>query len=67
MIIIASFIAAPSEGAHFNLLLEINKNLFNLVDIMGIYVALKYKYTLLDNQLVRVLAVAIGKRVIFRI
>jgi len=51
--------SAGFESSSFDLSLEINKNLFNLIDYMGIYVALKYKSTI-DNPQVRILAFTIG-------
>lgn len=39
---------------------EINKNVFNFIEVLGLYFAVKYKYSFLDNPVLRALAITIG-------
>lgn len=36
------------------------KNAFNLIDLLGIYILLKYKWSSLDDQFARIIAIALG-------
>jgi hypothetical protein len=55
----ASFVSNAEEPTDFSLVYELNKYLFNLIDVVGIYYALRNNKTSLDKY--RALAVAIGK------
>ena len=39
---------------------ELRQNLFNLVDFIGIYFILRYKWTFIDDLPCRILSIAIG-------
>jgi len=64
MIIIASFFSAGFEPTQFDLAMEINKNIFNVIDCLGIFVALKNRWSTAqmnsENPNVRIWAFAIG-------
>jgi len=60
MIIIASFFSTGFETNSFDLSMEVQKNIFNLIDYLGIFVALKYRWSFTDNQSVRITAFTIG-------
>ena len=44
----------------YSLLQEVNKNFFNLIDCVGIFALLKYRWSFVDNSHVRAWAIAIG-------
>lgn len=61
----ASLVASTgvtTESSGFDLVREVNSNIFNFVDLLGLYAALRYKYTLMDSSAHRIFAVTIGKK-----
>jgi len=60
VILLATFLPISAETQEFNVLLEFNKNIFNFIEIVGLYFTLKHRYSYMDNKALRSWAVTIG-------
>eukprot|EP01016_Furgasonia_blochmanni_P052608 TRINITY_DN840_c0_g1_i1.p2 TRINITY_DN840_c0_g1~~TRINITY_DN840_c0_g1_i1.p2 ORF type:complete len:230 (-),score=78.47 TRINITY_DN840_c0_g1_i1:262-951(-) len=60
MTILATIMSSSVENPDFHWFNELNKNSFNIIDIVGIYLLLKSKWSVLDNSSLRIVAVAVG-------
>eukprot|EP01017_Pseudomicrothorax_dubius_P020846 TRINITY_DN2261_c0_g1_i6.p1 TRINITY_DN2261_c0_g1~~TRINITY_DN2261_c0_g1_i6.p1 ORF type:complete len:232 (-),score=41.35 TRINITY_DN2261_c0_g1_i6:142-837(-) len=61
MIIMASLLSYSTElQPDFDLQMELNKNTFNLIDIIGIYAILRSKWTALNDSRARLYSIGLG-------
>mmetsp|Transcript_14723 Transcript_14723/g.16912 ORF Transcript_14723/g.16912 Transcript_14723/m.16912 type:complete len:232 (-) Transcript_14723:120-815(-) len=60
MILLATVLSTEHDSHTFDLVSETNKNFFNLIDCVGIFALLQYRFSFMDKPNVRAWAITIG-------